>query len=84
MPFDNVPNVLEDETDADHCCCGIELLEEEATLDIELPPATGGVEAVHAEPHDDEDHEEMTCCDIDFSAEDLTTDEELPVSVGGM
>jgi hypothetical protein len=81
MQNGNTPHVHDDEEEADHCACDIELVEGEATSDAELPPAVGGIEAAQEEL-DDEDH--IDGCELDFNESDPTTDEELPVTVGGV
>jgi hypothetical protein len=70
----------DDDEEADHCACDIELADDEATLDAELPPAVGGIETANVEPDDDEN---VDGCDVDFNEAEPTADEELPVTVGG-
>ena len=74
------PSIDVHEDDVDSCLCDIELHDTEATPDVELPPATGGVEVAQQE-HADEDH--IDGCDLDFNNADATPDEELPAAVGG-
>ena len=78
MNGDTVPD---DDEDADHCICGMEHLEDEATLDEELPPASGGIESGDARQDDEDD---LDGCELDFTAAEQTDDAELPVTVGGM
>jgi hypothetical protein len=84
MLHDNPENETEDDEHADHCTCGLETTEAEATLDVELPPASGGVHIAEESGDDAENEEHIDCCDIDFTAVEPTTDEELPITVGGM
>ena len=83
---DTSPTPEEDDADADDCLCGLEHGDDEATLDQELPVASGGVETDRNEPkaEDAEDESEIDGCELDFSTADQTSDEELPVSIGGM
>jgi hypothetical protein len=85
MPYDTLPNVVEeaDEDEADHCTCDLGLTEDETTTDAELPPAVGGVQALEDDARDDED-EHIDCCEIGCLDGEATADEELPVTVGGM
>jgi hypothetical protein len=70
------------ENDADECLCGMDQLDEEATLDEELPTATGGGEKGD-DPNPTEDEDDVDGCDVDLTAENETPDEELPIAVGG-
>ena len=80
MPADgDAPPVPDD--DEDECICGMEHLEDEATSDEELPPASGGVETAEEEHQDNED--DVDGCELDFTAAEQTDDEELPAAIGG-
>ena len=84
MPIDRdeSPVTSDDDDDADGCLCGMEHLDEEATSDLELPSASGGIEADRdAQPADDET--DVDGCELDFTESDQTTDAELPVTAGG-
>jgi hypothetical protein len=70
------------EDDIDHCVCDIDLPEDEATSDADLPAAAGGVEAARGQSA--EIAEDTDGCDLDFNESDPTTDEELPVAIGGI
>jgi len=72
----------DDDDDADDCVCGMEHLEDEATSDEELPPASGGIATAVEEPQDNED--DVDGCELDFTAAEQTDDEELPASAGAM
>jgi hypothetical protein len=78
------PNTLPiadpDDDDADGCLCGMDHLDEDATLDEELPVASGGIEADDEKPTDEDDADES---ERGSTPEDQTTDEELPIAVGG-
>jgi hypothetical protein len=85
MPIDREtsPPSDDDLDDADGCLCGLEHLDDDATSDLELPTASGGIEvSVEELPADDED--DVDGCDLDFAEVDHTADEELPVTVGGV
>jgi hypothetical protein len=79
VPSDN----MGDDEDADSCVCGLEHLDEEATSDEELPPASGGI-AQTAEEAVLEDEDDVDGCALDFAAAEQTDDEELPATVGGV
>jgi hypothetical protein len=66
--------------EVDQCVCGLDLHASEATPDADLPPASGGIEAGGAPPHDES---LVDGCDVDFKATEPTLDEELPFTVGG-
>jgi hypothetical protein len=74
------PPIAQDE-DADDCMCGMEHLEDEATPDEQLPPASGGIGIAEEEEQDNED--DVDGCELDFNAAEQTDDEELPAAVGG-
>jgi hypothetical protein len=84
MPIDRDTTTAadQDDDDADGCLCGMDHLDENATLDEELPDASGGVET-DDEVQPDEDEDDVDGCELDFTAEDQTSDEELPIAVGG-
>jgi hypothetical protein len=69
------------EDEADGCVCDLELHDDDATSDADLPAAAGGVETVHGQSADDDDTDG---CDLDFNESEPTTDEELPVATGGV
>jgi hypothetical protein len=77
----DTPLVPDDDQDADDCICGMEHLEDEATSDEELPPASGGIEAAENGPQDNED--DVDGCELDFTAAEQTDDQELPAAIGG-
>jgi hypothetical protein len=77
----DAPSPADDDEDADDCICGMELHEDEATSDAELPPASGGVETAQEEAQDGED--DVDGCSLDFTAAEQTDDKELPAAVGG-
>ncbi len=86
MPIerDGSPATDDDAEDADGCLCGMEHLDDDATSDLELPSASGGVETDEEERPDD--HDDVDGCELDefdFTETDQTTDEELPVASGG-
>jgi len=84
MPIDRDESLVtsDDDEDADGCLCGMEHLDEEATSDLELPFASGGIEAdKDAQPAADET--DVDGCELDFTESDQTTDAELPVTAGG-
>jgi len=85
MPIDRdgSPTTDDDAEDADGCLCGMEHLEDDATSDLELPSASGGIDTDdEGQPADDED--DVDGCELDFNETDQTTDEELPVTAGGV
>jgi hypothetical protein len=84
MPIgrDESPVTNNDDEDADGCLCGMEHLDEDATSDLELPSASGGIEADKDEQRAD-DETDVDGCELDFTGTDQTTDEELPVTAGG-
>ena len=65
----------------DGCVCDIELRDDEATADADLPAATGGVAAAQLPSAE---INEADGCDLDFNKFDPTTDEDLPVATGGV
>ena len=71
-----------DDDDTDGCLCGMDHLDEEATLDEELPVASGGVET-DDEEQTDEDEDDADGSERGLASEDETTDEELPIAIGG-
>ena len=75
------PHAHDSEDDIDGCTCDVDIHEGEVTPDVELPTATGGLQAGEAK-HDGEDG--IDGCDVDFHGTDVTTDEELPVATGGV
>lgn len=84
MPIDRDGSLANDDDseDADGCLCGMDHLDDDATSDLELPSASGGVETGDDEPPDDNE-DDVDRCELDFSQTDQTTDEELPVAAGG-
>jgi hypothetical protein len=84
MPIDRdeSPATDDDAEDADGCLCGMEHPDDEATSDLELPSASGGVDTGDEEQPDDNE-DDVDGCELDFTTTDQTTDEELPVAVGG-
>lgn len=70
-----------DEDKVDVCVCDIVISDSQATLDIELPPSQGGVEAVGIQ---DDAGQDIDGCDLEFNEADATPDEELPAAVGGV
>lgn len=61
------------------CLCGMELADDEITMDSELPEAFGALELMIAA---DDDMPDSDGCDLDFGT-DVTGDQELPVASGG-
>ena len=87
MPADDMPAddmaLVPDDDDEDDCLCGLDHREDEATSDVELPPATGGVETTAAAAEQPEDEDAIDGCDVDLTLEP-TNDQELPAATGGM
>jgi hypothetical protein len=74
------PGIDEDDDHVDGCVCDLERDDGEATLDVELPAATGGVEAPsHGDAESVDD-----VGDVEIDEAEVTTDEELPVAIGGV
>ena len=69
-----------DEDDVDGC--DVEFQDSDATLDTELPPATGGVTVVVPVLQDGED--DLDGCDLEFDDDNPTRDEDLPEAIGGV
>lgn len=67
--------------DVDGCVCDIDLPDDEATSDADLPASKGGVEAAREQGVD---HDEIDGCELDFNESEPTADEELPVAIGGV
>ncbi|MCK1481029.1 hypothetical protein IVB27_41485 [Bradyrhizobium sp. 197] len=68
--------------DTDGCLCGMDHLDEDATLDEELPAGIGGIET-DAEKWSDNDEDDVDGREIGLASDDQTTDEELPIAFGG-
>jgi hypothetical protein len=82
MPIDRDESPATDDEDEDSCLCGMDHPDDDATSDLELPSASGGVDTDDEEPPAD-DEDDVDGCELDFTTTDQTTDEELPVTVGG-
>jgi hypothetical protein len=82
MRPDNNELVDDDHEHEDGCLCDLEIPEEDTTNDVELPPASGGVQEQVIDLPDDEAGEG---CDAVLEDKDTTEDTELPAAtlIGG-
>lgn len=64
----------------DNCVCDIVLHDDEATSDLDLPAASGGVAAMQGFTGTGD----ADGCDLDFNVAEQTADEDLPVATGGV
>jgi hypothetical protein len=81
-PSQDIDGSTHDDDDEDGCICGLEHVDDEVTLDEELPATCGGIDLAEEETPENED--DVDGCEIDFTEANQTQDQDLPAAVGGV